>query len=220
MSTLRCDKCSGYYCFAGNWDESKAPENCPMILYPEVFACARERSLDEKVRELNVPAAMVEKEGFAKVDGKNAPCYPRIREIVEFAKKTGKTHIGLAFCKSSSAEAKMIGEIFDSFGLDVDAVLCKCGGINKHEVGIPEEYKVRGKGAFEASCNPVTQVELFNKLGTDINVLVGLCLGHDMIFTKHSDALVTTLIVKDKVTGNNPQAALYNIFAKRAYFKP
>jgi uncharacterized metal-binding protein len=41
-----------------------------------------------------------------------------------------------------------------------------------------------------------------------------------MLITKHSDALVTTLIVKDKVTGNNPQAVLYNIFAKRAYLTP
>lgn len=191
-----------------------------MLLYPEVFEKAVDMALDEEVSCINIPAALVEKEGFAKVDGKNAPVYPRIREIIEFAKKTGKTHIGLAFCKSSSSEAAQIGKIFDSFGLDVDSILCKCGGIDKTEVGIPAEKKIRPPDTFECCCNPLVQAKLLNDLNTDINVLIGLCLGHDMLITKHSDALVTTLIVKDKVTGNNPQAVLSNIFAKRAYLTP
>lgn len=217
MSTVRCDKCPGYFCFAGSWDKDKAPQNCPMILFPSTFEKARDVSLSEDVKNLNVPAAKVEKEGFCKINNKNAPCYPRIREIVEYAKETGKTHIGLAFCKSVSNEAAAIGSIFDSFGLDVDAVLCKCGGIDKSEVGIPKDVKIRGPDTFEASCNPITQAEILNNLGTEINVLIGLCIGHDMLFTKSSKGLVTTLIVKDKVTGNIPQAALYNVFAKRAY---
>lgn len=220
MSTIRCDKCPGYFCFAGSWTKEKAPENCPMLLYPEVFDNAVDIALDEDISCINIPAALVEKEGFAKVNGKNAPVYPRIREIVEFAKKTGKTHIGLAFCKSSSAEALQIGKIFDSFGLEVDAILCKCGGIDKTEVGIPADKKIRPPDTFECCCNPLIQAQILNDLGTDINILIGLCLGHDMLLTKYSDALVTTLIVKDKVTGNNPQAVLYNIFAKRAYLTP
>lgn len=220
MSTVRCDKCPGYYCFAGSWTEDKCPENCPMLLYKEVFERAVDMANDEKVSAINIPAAMVEKEGFAKVDGKNAPVYPRLREIIEFAKKTGKTHIGLAFCKSSSGEAAIIGKILDSFGMTVDSILCKCGGIDKTLVGIPKEKKIRPPDTFESCCNPLVQAEILNDLGTDINILVGLCVGHDMLITKYSDALVTTLIVKDKVTGNNPQAALYNIFAKRAYFTP
>ncbi|MBN1786078.1 MAG: DUF1847 domain-containing protein [Candidatus Methanofastidiosa archaeon] len=220
MTSIRCDRCTGYYCFAGNWSKEKAPEGCPMIAYPKVFDEARGKCDNDDFRDINIPATKIERDGFAKVGGKNAPCYPRLREIIEFAKSSGKTHIGLAFCKGSSDEAAMIGKILDSFGLKVDAVLCKCGGIPKEEVGIPKENKVRGPDAFEASCNPLVQAEILNELGTDINVLIGLCLGHDMLFTKHSKGLVTTLIVKDKVTGNNPQAALYNVFAKRAYFTP
>ena len=40
-------------------------------------------------------------------------------------------------------------------------------------------------------------------------MLVGLCVGHDAIFTRHSKAPVTTFIVKDRVLGHNPAAALY-----------
>ncbi|HKI51005.1 MAG TPA: DUF1847 domain-containing protein, partial [Geothermobacteraceae bacterium] len=36
-----------------------------------------------------------------------------------------------------------------------------------------------------------------------------LCVGHDMLFNKYSRAPVTTLVVKDRVTGHNPVAVLY-----------
>ena len=44
---------------------------------------------------------------------------------------------------------------------------------------------------------------------TDLNVVVGLCVGHDSLFMKYSKAPVTTLITKDRVTGHNPAAPLY-----------
>ena len=44
---------------------------------------------------------------------------------------------------------------------------------------------------------------------TDLNVIIGLCVGHDSLFIKYSKALVTTLITKDRVLGHNPAAALY-----------
>ncbi|MCP6429314.1 DUF1847 domain-containing protein [Klebsiella pneumoniae] len=48
-----------------------------------------------------------------------------------------------------------------------------------------------------------------NQANTDLNVVVGLCVGHDSLFIKHSDAPVTTLITKDRVLGHNTAAALY-----------
>ena len=50
-----------------------------------------------------------------------------------------------------------------------------------------------------------------------MNIIVGLCVGHDMLFNKHSTAPVTTLVVKDRVTGHNPVAVLYgqNFYYKR-----
>lgn len=50
---------------------------------------------------------------------------------------------------------------------------------------------------------------ILNQVGTDLNVVIGLCVGHDSLFYRYSDAYVTTLVTKDRVTGNNPAAALY-----------
>ena len=44
---------------------------------------------------------------------------------------------------------------------------------------------------------------------TSFNIIVGLCVGHDMLFTMNSKAPVTTLIVKDRFTGHNPVISLY-----------
>jgi uncharacterized metal-binding protein len=80
--------------------------------------------------------------------------------------------------------------------------------VDKTKIGVPEEKKVR-PGNFEALCNPILQAELLNRKKTQLNVIVGLCVGHDTLFIKHSEAPVTTLITKDRVLGHNPAAALY-----------
>ena len=43
--------------------------------------------------------------------------------------------------------------------------------------------------------------------------------GHDSLFYRYSEAYVTTLVTKDRVTGNNPAAALYtaNSYYKKKY---
>ena len=63
----------------------------------------------------------------------------------------------------------------------------------------------------------MAQAQILNRLGTDVNVIVGLCVGHDMLFTMHADAPTTTLVAKDRVTGHSPVAALYgtNFYYKR-----
>ena len=51
---------------------------------------------------------------------------------------------------------------------------------------------------------------MLNRIGTDVNVIVGLCMGADCIFSRFSDAPVTTLFVKDKSLANNPIGAVYS----------
>ena len=72
-------------------------------------------------------------------------------------------------------------------------------------VGIPERCEVVG----ENMCNPILQAKLLNAAGTDLNILMGLCVGHDSMFYKYSEALVTTLVSKDRVLAHNPVAAIY-----------
>jgi uncharacterized metal-binding protein len=58
-------------------------------------------------------------------------------------------------------------------------------------------------------CNPIYQAKLLNHEKTDFNILLGLCVGHDSLFFKFTEAPTTVLAVKDRVTGHNPLAAIY-----------
>jgi uncharacterized metal-binding protein len=64
-------------------------------------------------------------------------------------------------------------------------------------------------------CNPILQAKTLNEEHTELNVVIGLCVGHDSLFYKYSEAPVTTLVVKDRVLGHNPVAALYQT---KAYY--
>ena len=46
------------------------------------------------------------------------------------------------------------------------------------------------------ACNPVLQAQLLNEAGTELNIVMGLCVGHDSLFYKHAKAVTTTLVVK------------------------
>ena len=59
-------------------------------------------------------------------------------------------------------------------------------------------------------CNPQGQAAVLNRVQTDLNVLVGLCMGADCLFTRFSQAPVTALFVKDKSLANNPVGAVYS----------
>ena len=65
-------------------------------------------------------------------------------------------------------------------------------------------------------CNPILQAKILNEEKTELNLVVGLCVGHDSLFYKYSEALVTTVVTKDRVTGHNPAAVLYNA---ESYYK-
>jgi uncharacterized metal-binding protein len=91
----------------------------------------------------------------------------------------------------------------------VSSVCCNVGSIPKSEVGLQPEETLMPEGGFDPLCNPIAQAELLNLAGTDLNLLVGLCVGHDSLFLMHSRAPSTVLVAKDRVTGHNPAAALY-----------
>jgi uncharacterized metal-binding protein len=132
----------------------------------------------------------------------------RVEEIIEFARRIGAKKIGIATCAGLIREAKIFAEILDAKGIPYYSVICKTGGVDKTEIGLAEEEKVR-PGNHESMCNPILQARILNAQKTDLNVIVGLCVGHDSLFIKYSDAPITTLITKDRVMGHNPAAALY-----------
>jgi uncharacterized metal-binding protein len=131
-----------------------------------------------------------------------------VEETMDFARRMGWRRLGIAHCIGLMREAEIARNIFVSSGFEVFTVCCKAGSIDKEAIGIKDEEKVH-PGQFEAMCNPVGQAALLAHAGTELNVVIGLCVGHDSVFFVHSRAPVTVLVVKDRVLGHNPVAALY-----------
>ncbi|MFX4262359.1 DUF1847 domain-containing protein [Pelotomaculum propionicicum] len=194
---LNCAKCGSHPCYKGNLDN--LPANCPMKSYGEIYEGAAV-VYRESAGSMACIAARVEAGGYG--------VWPRIREIMEFSRLAGFNKLGLAFCVGLRNEAREVNRIFESNGFTVASVMCKTGCRPKEELGLRDDEKVR-PGQLEAMCNPVAQALLLNKEQTDLNILLGLCVGHDTIFIKHSDAPITVLAVKDRATGHNPLAAVY-----------
>ena len=191
-----CADCSVFACHSGNFE--KLPLNCPMRDRENLDAIANEYKKEE-IREFHRTAAIVEKEGYCK--------WPRVRETMEFAVRMGYKKLGVAFCVGFKNEARILARLLRQNGFEVVSVACKCGGYDKNTVGVADEDKIRG--GFESMCNPITQAELMNQSGTDFNIVLGLCVGHDSLFCRYSKAMVTTLVAKDRAMGHNPAAALY-----------
>jgi uncharacterized metal-binding protein len=163
-------------------------------------------------------AARVEGLCYQPVPGSDAvnARWTRVEDTIAFARLMGYRKIGIATCIGLLDETERLSKILTAQGFEPVSVCCKAGSIDKLELGLAESDKVR-PGTFEPACNPIAQAEICNRMETDMNIIVGLCVGHDMLFNKHSKAPVTTLVVKDRVTGHNPVAVLYgqNFYYKR-----
>ena len=131
--------------------------------------------------------------------------YTRVEEIITFAEKIGAKKIGIATCVGLLKESRILASILRNRGFDVFGITCKAGVQKKSSVGIPERCICVG----DNMCNPILQAMMLNAAKTDLNVVVGLCVGHDSLFYKYSEALTTTAVTKDRVLGHNPAAALY-----------
>jgi len=129
----------------------------------------------------------------------------RIEEVIEFAKLMEYRRLGIAFCVGLSREAETIHRILERH-FDVYSVCCKVCAIPKQTFDLKP---VRGSQA-EVMCNPIGQAKILNEQHTELNLIVGLCIGHDLTFTKHSEAPVSTLVVKDRVLSHNPCGAIYS----------
>jgi uncharacterized metal-binding protein len=136
------------------------------------------------------------------------PTKPRIVEICELAHRMGYKRLGLVFCVGLKKEAAIVDTILKTNDFDVVSVCCKAGRTSKDLIGIEDKDKVF-RGTDEAMCNPIFQARVVNAEKTELNILLGLCVGHDSLFFKHAEAYTTVLAVKDRVTGHNPLAAIY-----------
>lgn len=198
-------------------ENGKPSAGCPTLTKKKMTDYVDAFYDDPNILEFLKQAALVESDGNNNPSGeiKINPTKTRIEEIGDFAQKMGYKKLGLAFCVGLSQEAGIVNDILKHRGFDIVSVICKVGCVSKERIGVKKEEFTLPKigdlipGASETMCNPIFQAEIMNAEKTDFNIVLGLCVGHDSVFFKHSNAYTTVLAVKDRVTGHNPLAAIY-----------
>ena len=192
-----CSYCARKRCFMG--DLSQAPEFCPSVVRPELIEEAKDKLKDSENQQMAQDVARTWKD-YGKLT--------RVEETVLYAKLRGYKKLGLAFCVGLSQEAELFTNLLFNEGFEVVSVCCMCGGLSSEDVALPEEEKIV-PGQRQPMCNPIGQAAVLDAEGCELNILLGLCVGDDTLFIKHSNAPVTVLAVKDRVLAHNPLGALY-----------
>ena len=196
---LSCSDCGVPNCYR---EEKKYPDFC----LTEAVEPAELDGIASQYRGDDLDARIAR--ASAEVEGTYYGQLTRVEETIAFANRIGAKKIGLATCIGLSEETRILVKVLKINGLEPYSVICKIGAVDKSEIGIEDEFKIQ-KGSHESMCNPILQARLLNEQKTDLNVIIGLCVGHDSLFIKYSDAPVTTLIAKDRLLAHNPAAALY-----------
>ena len=212
---INCAKCPKSVCSTDKFMEG--PENCPTQIRAEVISQTFKRYKEPANAEFVREASVVEGSAYTTVPWSPTPTplTTRLEEIISFAKRMGYQKLGVAFCMGLMNEAEVLIPILENAGFQVVSVCCKTGGIPKEEIGVRDEDKIV-PGRYESMCNPISQAEILNRENTEFNLMMGLCVGHDALFLKSADALTTVFVVKDRLLGHNPVAALY---LSRSYYK-
>ena len=196
--------CKKMECWRG--DDEGIPSYCQANRYAAEIEKAKAVYAEPEVVDIYTAACVVGK--------KNDGYRPRIEEALDFAREMKFSKVGFAACVAFGSELEVIRRLFEQAGIEVLTAGCQIGRSTATDRGLPhlEEYP------DNSTCNPIAQAEILNKTGSQLNYIIGLCMGHDILFTRYSKAPVSTLIVKDRLLGNNPAAAIYGWHARRSLF--
>jgi len=128
----------------------------------------------------------------ARVEAEGYGRWARVREVAVLAKRMEYDHVGVACCPDTGREARLARDFFEESGL---------------RVTLPDPG---------TDCDPIGQAARMAREGTRLNVIAGMCVGHDTLFIRRSKAPVTSLVVRDLRLAHNPVAALYT---RQGYLK-
>lgn len=181
---MYCAECSVKNCAKRFGEEAQYPGACPSVS-PEI------PSILEKYQD---PVDLKLAQVSAICNPDHSEC--RVLKTIRFAKLAGFKKIGVAFCVAVEDYARELSILLRKEGFEVESVICKVGHHNRECIGIPNSKK--------AMCNPIAQAEFLNEAHTDLNIVVGLCVGHDSLFIRHAEAPVTVLAAKDHVYDHAP----------------
>lgn len=194
----QCAKCGVLRCSSKDAN-IPLPPSCPTEKYRDLIG--------ETVEKLNLPENRAVNKGWLDVmsrildpeRSKEKNGWTRIDEIMQYAASRGMKKLGIATCYALLPESKSLTEILENNGFTVVSVACLCGELDSGEIGMPGNI----------ICNPILQAEILDREKTELNLMLGLCVGHDILFLRYIKGETTPFVVKDSALGHNPVAALY-----------
>ena len=172
--------------------------------------CA-DRSIEYREQYHTKEAQDIARAASKLVDNGKAGTLSRLEEIVEYAKIKAYRTLGVAYCYGMEREAVFLREYLETEGFRTVMVSCTVDGISECEVDTTKTDE-------SVSCNPIGQANALNRSDADFTILMGLCLGHDILIQKNLNMDFTTWIVKDRVTNHRPMDALPGYRSKEDLF--
>jgi uncharacterized metal-binding protein len=162
-------------------------------------SCDRESFLNYEIIEQykEVSHSEIVKAAAELVDSGRAGTLSRMEEIIEFAKRMNYQKLGIAYCYGMEKQAKAIETLLINDWFDVSAVSCSVGGLKQSEVN-------SASCVHKVSCNPLGQAEQLNAEKVDLTLVVGICMGHDILLNRNLAMDSTTLVVKDRKFNHVP----------------
>jgi uncharacterized metal-binding protein len=194
----QCAKCTVLRC-ASKEKNRKVPTSCPTEKYPDLVRETMDIFMLPENQAVNQGWLGLMSKVMTPENPRERLSWTRVDEIMEYAKIRGMKKLGIATCYALIPESRSLSEILEANAFEVVSVSCLCGEVN------PQDFCMPGN----IFCNPIMQAAVLNQEKTELNMMVGLCLGHDILFLRYSKAETTPLVVKDRALGHNPVAALY-----------
>ncbi|HCL58130.1 MAG TPA: hypothetical protein DHW82_14140 [Spirochaetia bacterium] len=139
------------------------------------------------------------------VDNGRAGTLSRIQELLEFIRLMKYQKIGLAYCYGLENLVSQLLPVFRKTGAEVVPVSCTFGGLLQDEVN--QESRIHN-----VSCNPLSQAEKLNQEKVELTIVIGLCLGHDILLNRYLKSDVTTLLVKDRTVSHDVMKGISKLF--------
>ncbi len=179
MKPIQCSSCFKQSCVGGGHQEK---DYCPTHAHPEIFEEAKKiYANDSETGLLAKQAAIIESKGYM--------MWPRLKDIIELARRMEFQKIAVLFCPDLKREAKKTSLILSESGFTVTSRVC---GIKKSKPQLPEAV-----------------ISELKESAPELIVNAGLCTAFEAETLRLSSVPVTTFIVRDKKLNNNPASAVY-----------
>ncbi len=201
----QCVRCTVSRCRTHE-HQRKVPGFCPTERYTDLVKESIERNKLPENRAINLAWRKLMDKVLYQGKPLDRYTWTRLDEIMEYARIRGMKKIGIAYCYAVETEARLLSGVLERNNFEVVSIACLSGEID------PKEVDMEGN----VFCNPILQAEVLNRENTELNLMVGLCIGHDIIFLRNCRAETTPFLVKDRATGHNPAVALY---MSQGYYK-